>query len=197
MFLTWNPSSSTISPLDHPSSNYPTPSTIPPPSIPPSRRAFRSVDQRLMSTSMYEVFNWGSSPSSAGHHPETRPNKRYSLAIAGSHINIDDVPDASAVVVAPSVGDKHNHRNHHQLTAAGQCSYRMGEPTTRSFIQPIYIYSDFHTTNFSDHKIWSLGGGGVFDCVFLMFGFCVWMLVSMFCVHVFVFVHGLVVFVFV
>lgn len=37
----------------------------------------------LMSTSMYEVFNWGHSTDDA--HP-----KRFSLAIAGSEINIDD-----------------------------------------------------------------------------------------------------------
>lgn len=41
-----------------------------------------------MSTSMYEVFNWG-------NLNDARP-KRYSLAIAGSHIDIDEPPSTNA-----------------------------------------------------------------------------------------------------
>ena len=43
-----------------------------------------------MSTSMYEVFNWG-------YSNEDRPNKRFSLAIAGSEINIGEPPTPSSV----------------------------------------------------------------------------------------------------
>lgn len=41
-----------------------------------------------MSTSMYAIFNWGQTNNS---RIETRP-KRFSLALAGSEINIDDPP---------------------------------------------------------------------------------------------------------
>lgn len=41
-----------------------------------------------MSTSMYGIFNWGQTNNS---RIETRP-KRFSLALAGSEINIDDPP---------------------------------------------------------------------------------------------------------
>lgn len=54
-------------------------------------------DQRKMSTSMYEVFNWG-------HLNDSRP-KRYSLAIAGSHIDIDEPPTAAATA-------SHRNSNH-------------------------------------------------------------------------------------
>ncbi|XP_037036285.1 ensconsin isoform X11 [Bradysia coprophila] len=51
----------------------------------------RQVDgqQQQMSTSMYGIFNWGQTNNS---RLETRP-KRFSLALAGSEINIDDPPN--------------------------------------------------------------------------------------------------------
>lgn len=46
------------------------------------------IDLHRMSTSMYEVFNWG-------HVNETRP-KRLSLFAGASEINIDDPPPSSS-----------------------------------------------------------------------------------------------------
>lgn len=45
-----------------------------------------------MSTSMYGIFNWGQSNNSRN---ESRP-KRFSLALAGSEINIDDPPNGDS-----------------------------------------------------------------------------------------------------
>lgn len=45
-----------------------------------------------MSTSMYAIFNWGQTNNS---RIETRP-KRFSLALAGSEINIDDPPNGDS-----------------------------------------------------------------------------------------------------
>lgn len=45
-----------------------------------------------MSTSMYAIFNWGQTNNS---RCDTRP-KRYSLALAGSEINIDDPPNGDS-----------------------------------------------------------------------------------------------------
>lgn len=47
-----------------------------------------------MSTSMYAIFNWGQTNNS---RIETRP-KRFSLALAGSEINIDDPPAADSKI---------------------------------------------------------------------------------------------------
>lgn len=48
------------------------------------------VDQRRMSSSMYEVFNWGV-------NTEYSPKKTLSLSIAGSHINIDEPQSSSNI----------------------------------------------------------------------------------------------------
>lgn len=47
-----------------------------------------------MSTSMYGIFNWGQTNNS---RIETRP-KRFSLALAGSDINIDDPPNGDSKI---------------------------------------------------------------------------------------------------
>lgn len=97
--------------------------------------------QRQMSTSMYEVFNWG--PLN-----DARP-KRYSLAIAGSQIDIGDGPSGGsggasmaatklAAVRSSSSGGSgsgghHSQQYHHHQHSSS--NNRIGEHIRRRFLR--------------------------------------------------------------